>query len=308
MKTIWERKMYKSLATLTITTLALLLSQQAIAKSKVVYHYDSRLDVQDSPNAAYRELAKSTAAQISWSDLDLDERGVKFRKTETLAQVFNICPSERFADQPAMANCSGFLVGPDLLVTAGHCVVPASSGGDQCDKFAWVFDYTRESKGKFRSESVYGCKEVLDHALDSTTKKDYALIRLDRPVLDRPYLEVRTEGEVEVGTDLFMAGHPSGLPTKVADGATVRESNHAEFFKTDLDAFGGNSGSAVMDAQTGVVEGILVRGASDYEYSSKGCYEVNFCEDAGGFGCGGESVSRVTSVKVAEFLYSSMAE
>jgi len=300
--------MYKSLATLTITTLALLLSQQAIAKSKVVYHYDSRLDVQDSPNAAYRELAKSTAAQIRWSDLEVGKWNTKFRKPETLRQAFNICPSERFANQLAMANCSGFLVGPDLLVTAGHCVVPASSGGDQCEKFAWVFDYTRESKGKFKSESVYGCKEVLNHALETTSKKDYALIRLDRPVLDRPYLEVRTEGEVALGTDLLMAGHPSGLPTKVADGATVRENDHAEFFKTDLDAFGGNSGSAVMDAQTGVVEGILVRGASDYRYSSKGCYEVNFCEDTGGLGCGGESVSRVANVKVNKFLYSSMAE
>lgn len=300
--------MYKSLAALTITTLALLLSQQAVAKSKVVYHYDSRLDVEDSPNAAYRELAKSTAAQIRWSDLDMGKSSTSFKRPETLAQAFNVCPSERFANQLAMANCSGFLVGPDLLVTAGHCVVPESSGGDQCEKFAWVFDYTRESKDELNSDSVYGCKEVLDHALESSAKKDYALIRLDRPVLDRAYLEVRTEGQVATGTDLLMAGHPSGLPTKVADGATVRVNEHDEYFTTDLDAFGGNSGSAVMDAQTGVVEGILVRGARDYRYSSKGCYETNFCEDIGGYGCGGESVSRITSVNIAEYLYSSTAE
>lgn len=296
--------MYKSLAALTVTTLALLLSQQAYAKTKVVYHYDSRINVEDSPNAAYRELAKSTAAQLRWSDLDVGEVKTTFKKPETLSEAFNICPSERFADQLAMANCSGFLVGPDLLVTAGHCVVPESSGGDQCEKFAWVFDYTQESNGELASENVYGCQEVLEHALDSEAKSDFALIRLDRPVLDRSYLEVRTEGQVALDTDLLMAGHPSGLPTKVADGASVRENDHDEFFKTDLDAFGGNSGSAVMDAQTGVVEGILVRGARDYRYSQNQCYEVNFCEDIGGFGCGGESVSRITSVNIKDYLYS----
>lgn len=301
--------MYKSLAALTITTLALLLSQQAVAKSKVLYHYDSRLDVEDSPNPAYRELAKSTAAQIPWSELDKGKVNTTFTNPETLTEAFNICPSERFSDQLAMANCSGFLVGPDLLVTAGHCIIPKSKGGDQCEKFAWVFDYTRESEGVMSSESVYGCKEVLDHALDGNAKKDYALVRLDRPVLDRAYLEVRTEGEVATGTDLLMAGHPSGLPTKVADAATVRSSRHDEYFTADVDAFGGNSGSAVMDAQTGVVEGILVRGSRDYFYSrNKGCYETNLCDDIGGFGCGGESVSRITSVNIAEYLYSSTAE
>lgn len=300
--------MYKPLAALTISALALLFSQQAFAKPKVIYHYDSRLDVEDSPNAAYRELAKSTAAQIFWSDLDVGKVTTTFKKPETLAEAFNICPSERFSEQLAMANCSGFLVAPDLLVTAGHCVIPASLGGDQCESAAWVFDYNKGAQKGLATQNVYGCQEVLEHALDPVKKQDYALIRLDRPVLDRAYLEVRTEGQVEMGTDLLMAGHPSGLPTKVADGATVRINEEEEFFTTDLDAFGGNSGSAVMDAQTGVVEGILVRGARDYRYSPKECYEVNFCEDVGGFGCGGESVSRITSLNIAEYLYSSTAE
>ena len=63
---------------------------------------------------------------------------------------------------------------------------------------------------------------------------------------------------------------------KIADGAWVRKNTNPVFFQTNLDAFGGNSGSPVLNSETGEVEGILVRGEIDYSYDSRGCRVPKF--------------------------------
>ena len=81
----------------------------------------------------------------------------------------------------------------------------------------------------------------------------------------------------------MMIGHPSGLPRKYAGDATVTQvlspGTDELRYVTDLDAFGGNSGSGVFTSGTtttsstcypaGVMVGILVKGATDYDAS--GC-------------------------------------
>jgi hypothetical protein len=64
------------------------------------------------------------------------------------------------------------------------------------------------------------------------------------------------------------------------------------YLQANLDTYGGNSGSPVMNATTGLIEGILVRGNEDFTYdSNRGCYRSNVCPDSG---CPGwEDVSRV---------------
>jgi len=103
-------------------------------------------------------------------------------------------------------------------------------------------------------------------------------------------LKIRKEGTIDVWTPLYVIGHPSGLPQKFADGAWVRSVQSA-YFTTNLDTYGGNSGSAVFNAATDDVEGILVRGASDfvYDYESK-CYRSNFCSATL---CRGEDVTDI---------------
>ena len=94
---------------------------------------------------------------------------------------------------------------------------------------------------------------------------------------------------------MLVIGHPSGLPTKIANRAYVRSNSHAAFFQANLDTYGGNSGSAVFDALTGVVEGILVRGERDYIYDyDRRCMISKKCPDDG---CRGEDVSRITRVE-----------
>lgn len=287
------------LRTMLITALLALSFTAVQASSKVIYGEDDRLDIYQAVNPLHLDLAKSTAAMISNGSLKSDSDSETTTISGSSLASRGICESARFADQITAANCSGFLVGEDLLVTAGHCVRSASD----CRSNKWVFDFAvtvgeQQSGTSFEVEnnSVYGCKEIVDRDLSRSDSNDYALIRLDRSVTDREPLKVRTEGRVATGTDLVVIGHPTGLPAKIADGAWVRDNDNSVYFSSNLDTFGGNSGSAVFDSTTGTVEGILVRGETDYVYDrAQGCRVPNKCEDDS---CRGEDVTRITNIEV----------
>lgn len=274
-------------------SLVLLSSSFAAAKSvKVIYGDDNRVDVYASLNSMHVELARSTAAMVSKYNLSKDGRGnVKLEGVSLSSR--GICKSERFSHQPTSASCSGFLVGPDLLVTAGHCVRNQSD----CYRYKWVFDYavsdSAQSSISVPETSIYGCKELVSQVLDNVAMNDFALIKLDKEVKDRRFLDYRKSGKIKEGEQMVVVGHPSGLPTKIADQAIVR-SLSKNYFSTDLDTYGGNSGSAVFNAATGVVEGILVRGATDYNYDrSKGCRVSNVVGQRAGRG---EDVTYITNI------------
>lgn len=291
----------KKLSSLTVTTLFVLaLTTQAEAgrrgiTPKVVYGEDDRVLVENSDNELYKKLASSTAVQIKNSKLEASEDGQSFKVTSEKLKdsFFNVCSDERYADEMSAGNCSGFLVGEDLLVTAGHCM----RSNFDCENFKWAFNYQSgvvKENSQLPSEDVYECKEIVNQVLSSASKNDFAVVRLDRPVKNREPLKFRTEGRAPVGLPLVVIGHPSGLPTIVADGAFVRNDDNDFFFKANLDTFGGNSGSAVFNAETGEVEGILVRGERDYVFDSEAkCYRVNKCEDDA---CRGEDVTRITVI------------
>lgn len=264
----------------------LLVSSTLIASTsgtKVIYGDDNREDVINSTNSMYVELSKSTAGMIPKSSLRTSTDGkIKIRGTALSSR--GICSSERFATQPTAANCSGFLVGENLLVTAGHCIRSASD----CSRYNWVFDYKIEQEGQTSisvdKNSVYSCKRIISRALTRSNMDDWALLELDRKVTDRRILDYRRNGKISKGEPLVVIGHPTGLPTKIADGANVR-SLRGKYFVANLDTYGGNSGSAVFNANTGIVEGILVRGETDYRYdSSQGCRVSNVVSDNAGRG------------------------
>lgn len=264
-------------------------------KAFVIYGEDNRVDAFASTNASFRELAKSTAAMFT----DGDARRGLFAdsinlKGDSLAER-GVCASERFAKQKAGALCSGFLVSPTTLVTAGHCIQDLKD----CRKHKWVFDYKVDSDRQFEVEvsknSVYKCKSIINQKLTKTN--DFAYIELDRPVTDRQPLKIRTSGKPAVGDELVVIGHPSGLPTKIADGAKVR-SLKGEFFVANLDSFGGNSGSAVFNVTTEEVEGILVRGEADYmKKPGSNCKKPFTCKDDA---CRGEDVTYIGNVGIKQ--------
>ena len=284
------------------------LSAPLMAKEKVVYGDDNRVNANESTNDLFKTLAKSTAAMIPVSAVEKSMEGILSKISgKTLKESNRLCDGERFEAQQTAAMCSGFLIGPDLLVTAGHCMRGGPDLADatesknlNCLNNYWVFDYRQDLIGDnpgevyVNSKSVYKCAKVISQVLDQSTKNDFALIKLERVVEDRDPLKFRTEGKIEDATEIVVIGHPSGLPTIISDGAQVRTNTNPYFFVANLDTFGGNSGSAVFDSETGLVEGILVRGENDYKYNpERGCTEVFTCENDK---CRGEDVTRITMI------------
>ena len=263
------------------------------SENKVIYGEDDRLDLYETTDSLHLDLARSTAAMINNSKISTTG-DVTIISGSTLSSR-GICKTAKFAKQMTAANCSGFLVGEDLLVTAGHCIRTQSD----CDSSRWVFDFAVEVNGESASKvptsSVYKCKSIISRDLNRGSKNDFALLRLEKKVTDRPVLKVRTEGKVSDNTAIVVIGHPIGLPTKVAAGANIRTNTNSIYFNANLDTFGGNSGSAVFDANTGTVEGILVRGETDYIYdNAQGCRVPKQCTNSE---CRGEDVTRITNIK-----------
>ncbi len=252
----------------------------------IIYGEDNRVDTFQCTNPLFKTLAKSTAAQVANENIKIRGNTAELRG-KSLGEVFKLCEKERFYHQPFVANCSGFLVAPDIVVSAGHCF---EMGPSMCSKHSWVFDYKvdheKQTNVSVPSSSVYKCKEVIEWKLTRT--QDYAVIRLDRKVTDRA--PVKLASDFKVGTEVVLIGHPSGLPQKIADQGFVKSVSETEFRAT-VDAFQINSGSAVFNAKTGDLMGILVRGKMDYRTNREfNCTEVNTTSDSDD----GEDISKNT--------------
>ncbi len=260
---------------------------------KVIYGDDDRKDIFESSNLLYNQLADSTAAMIP--SYSLEEQGEEYKILGSTLESDGICADAKFAKQVTAANCSGFLVGNQLLVTAGHCIEDMND----CSRYSWVFGFDNKtsvnSSHVVSKSEVYKCTAIVARKLDDSNNDDYALLKLDRKVEGHAPLKVRTSGKVSNNTSILVIGHPSGLPTKISDGAIVRENANKVFFQSTLDTFGGNSGSAVFDAKTGLVEGILVRGERDYVQDPvMNCSRPKVCKVTE---CRGEDVTRITNIK-----------
>lgn len=259
--------------TLLVVLLSLVCSNgpAVMASTSVIYGTDNRTDTFDSSSDLFQRLATSTAAQIHKDSISQRGNGFELHGP-SIGEAFKLCKKERFYHQPIIASCSGFLVAPDIIATAGHCM----SDKSDCSQNFWVFDYRVEEKNQgsvtVEANDVYKCKEVIKQAY--TDKLDFALVRLDRSVVNHFPVKI-SKTEAEVGTPLVMIGHPSGLPQKIADGAIVRSTSETQF-KANLDAFQINSGSAIFHAKTGELLGILVKGNRDYRTNPQSqCSEVN---------------------------------
>lgn len=262
---------------------------QAQLQGKVIYGEDNRKDVYAVDRQDFRNLADSTVALVPFEKFQKTKSGTYKLTSSTFGKDFNLCSNEPFFDQPSAASCSGFLVDDDLIATAGHCVTVMN-----CSNYKYVFNYRMADKNtpqmEFHEDDLYGCKEIVKR--EYTSNQDYAIVKLDRPVKGHKVLSLSNQS-VQANDSILVIGHPSGLPTKITDNANVR-SVKTGFFQANLDTYGGNSGSAVFNANTDEVEGILVRGARDFSLDyDKRCYHSNVCPNDG---CNGEDVTLISYV------------
>lgn len=230
---------------------------------KVIYGQDNRHEVDGYPRPEIVAAARSTVALLKASSLMTSNGRTYFTSSNTFSDNHKLCPGERFANQLAMAFCSGFLVAPNKIMTAGHCVRSVKD----CEQLRLVFDYRMSPEGipnGFSGDQVYSCKRVIGWKMD-TQGADFSIVELDRPVVGRQPLRLSLNRNLNKGDEVLVIGHPVGLPTKITDAAHVRKVDRKKgFFVTNLDTYAGNSGSAVFNSRTVEVEGILVRGEKDF--------------------------------------------
>lgn len=264
----------------------------AIFTPEVIYGEDNRLDLYQVSNSKLHQISRSTVALVNSQRLTLNDVGEYELNATNYGQRYGLCSDEAFYSQSNAAFCSGFLVQEDIIVTAGHCV----QHQPDCENTKFLFDFgyykSDQQLERFQKEQVYSCKEIIT-TYQRAGDADYAVIKLDRPVRSRVPLELALQDELKVEDEVFVIGHPSGLPTKYAPNATVRRLGE-KYFIASLDTYGGNSGSAVFNTNTNKVEGILVRGEMDFVFDPSGCRRSKRCDDSG---CRGEDVTNIQVVK-----------
>lgn len=256
-------------------------------RQKAIYGTDDRMELFEIDDSTILEVADSVVALFKSSDINDNGDGTSTLVTSSFASGFNLCSNERFRNQPIGAFCTGFLVAPDLIATAGHCI-----NAQNVTRRRFVFGFRMQKTGNaqvvIQNSEIYSGDSLLGRQEDGSGS-DWAIVKLDRPVTNHRILPIRRTGRIPNNNSVYVIGHPNGLPAKFAPGANVRDNSPQAFFKANLDTYGGNSGSPVFNEEN-VVEGILVRGETDFVPQGN-CMVSLVCPTTG---CQGEDCTRTT--------------
>lgn len=147
-------------------------------------------------------------------------------------------------------TATAFLVRPDVVATAAHNMTGTP------ENVRFVFDYSMITPERghclFRDVEVRAaCASKL-----VSGNSDWILLRLDRPITDRPPLSLADSSKVAVDTAVYAIGHPLGLPAKVSIRSRVTRKGRLSF-RANLRIYGGNSGGPVFDARSNQVIGLV---------------------------------------------------
>jgi V8-like Glu-specific endopeptidase len=250
-----------------MNALLLLLPQLALAG---IIGQDNLIPYKDLGRFSVPEMAKATATQISLKRvISIDSENSAY----PAATLQNLCPGDRFKDNKILGGCSAFLVGKDILVTAGHC--NPDYVARRCDGEGWLFNHNANVTGDrypIKNRDVYRCTEVLD--VKHSDGVDYAVVRLDRPVAGATPFVPNLGNDVYEKDPLAVMGYPLGLPFTYTPGGNVLSFDRTHM-QTDLDGYTKNSGSVVVNLRTGRAEGILTNGTAGLSINPlDGCQET----------------------------------
>ena len=159
--------------------LALLVS---VGSAAVFTNEDTRIESSQSINPIVMKANQATAVMIDQWYIKEQNNGTLKISSASLKKIYNTCDDEKFADQITAGKCSGVLIGSDLILTAGHCMIH-----NECDNHNWIFNYeikkAKKNKIVIDRNFSYRCKEVVTlRYFYDIMQDDYAIVRLDRPV------------------------------------------------------------------------------------------------------------------------------
>lgn len=247
--------------------------RSSVPPERVIYGADDRIEVWEETDPTLRAMSEAACVVAFPSEIVNNGNGTYTLTTDPwLSQGGALCTDEPFRGQPQIGFCSGFLVGTDIIATAGHCV--GSGGVTSATNVVFIFNFEIDTMGGSAptivpASDVYFGTAQINQALGGGL--DHSVVRVDRAVTGRNPVPIRRSGSLAVGELLAVIGHPVVLPKKIAGGAICKSNVGSEgWFDSNLDTYGGNSGSMVVNLNTYEVEGILVRGNPDFT-SSGGC-------------------------------------
>lgn len=232
----------------------------------LIYGNDDRIEVSALANQCQMEQSSAVGGQVwNWQFIPGENPAdlIDF-VPESLSSLFNFCPDEAFIEQPTLPRCTGFHLGNNLLLTAGHCLISYNSNytnpEEVCAATSWVFTYEKD-KESFQQNEIHPCEEVL--AYSDGVYQDYALLKLGGSKIQNQ-VQLSDEG-IKLNENVYSIGHGSFLPKKFYGGARATNVLPSTFV-TNLDTFMGNSGSPVFSEKTNKVVGMLISGSDDYYF------------------------------------------
>lgn len=183
------------------------------------------------------------AMMIDTAELSRNDSTKTFRlKSRTVSDCAGDSPKKSARTE---GFCSAFLVAPDIMLTASHCLDERRP----CNaNLSFVFDM-RDPQASLPESNVYQCKEVLkagDRKSDGHYG-DFALIRLDRPVNGKKAITaVSKKSFVAEKDQLVVVGYPAGLGLREGSGPFVFGENLYPATAEVAGAMGGVSGGPVF--------------------------------------------------------------
>lgn len=160
------------------------------SESRGVFGEDGRQEVNDVSGISH--YTNATAVMVPKDNVS-GNKIYGYSLGQSLTKQFGVNrfdESVRFLDQPTVANCTGFLVAPQIIVTAGHCI----NSMEDANKWYWLFDYTNEMAWNLEGNYVtidrnnlFEVSEILGSKLEGEEEyelEDYAVLKLDRVVIE----------------------------------------------------------------------------------------------------------------------------
>jgi Trypsin-like peptidase domain/von Willebrand factor type A domain len=204
-----------------------------------------------------------------WDDIgalpDNDPRRIV---SHSVGMILHVDESEfQTPNFPVLSTCSVTLIGPDLVITAGHCM---ATPAEHAKSSSVIFNYELAPGGGLDWPANYAprffkVKEVVAQFWNEGTSGgvDYCIFRLKVPP-GLPPIQLRHDLP-GAGEKMYCIHHPNGavkkLSVPIGDPLATAQSSDTNgvFVSKDLHVSGGTSGSGLFDA-AGRIVGVLADG------------------------------------------------